>query len=480
MLPPLSAAPGVTAVAGQALTLHGRPLADVSLTIGGQTAHTDKTGRFLLTLPVSASGRHQLEIEGATASRPGRTYGFFEVGVNLAAGRTTALAYTIWMPVTDTAHAVRIGSPIAGDVVIRTPKIPGLELHLARGTIIKDRAGRVVREISITPIPVDRTPFPLPQHIDVPVYFTIQPGGAVVYSATYGRRKARLIYPNYYDVPKDVIASFWNYDPQELDWHVYGAGKVTGKQVVPDPGAGIYEFTGAMMETSNPPPGEGPAPGGGPAAGDPVDVATGLFVMDKVDLTLPDVLPITLTRTYRPKDPTSRAFGIGSTHPFAMRLWSAQNWQEADIILPDGGRVHYVRISPGTGFLNAVYEHTATPTAFYKSRIAWNGNGWDVTLRDGTVYVFGNVAPLQAIRDRFGNTITIEHHSGQSGNVTRVSSPNGRWMSFTYDVSNRITQAKDHIGRTVGYQYDASGRLWKVTDAPAASPSTRMTPRTGC
>ena len=47
----------------------------------------------------------------------------------------------------------------------------------------------------------------------------------------------------------------------------------------------------------------------------------------------------------------------------------------------------------------------------------------------------------------------------------RVTSPNGRWIAFTYDGSNRITEAKDNIGRTVGYQYDGSGRVWKVTDA---------------
>ena len=46
-----------------------------------------------------------------------------------------------------------------------------------------------------------------------------------------------------------------------------------------------------------------------------------------------------------------------------------------------------------------------------------------------------------------------------------MTSPNGRYIAFTYDGTNRITQAKDNIGRTVGYEYDGAGRLWKVTDA---------------
>jgi hypothetical protein len=75
---------------------------------------------------------------------------------------------------------VRIESPTTAEVVIATPRIPGLELHLPRGTVITGEDGQVVRDVSITPIPVDRPPFPLPTGVDVPLYFTIQPGGAYV------------------------------------------------------------------------------------------------------------------------------------------------------------------------------------------------------------------------------------------------------------------------------------------------------------
>src|SRR5262249_17985812 len=90
--------------------------------------------------------------------------------------------------------------------------------------------------------------------------------------------------------------------------------------------------------------------------------------------------------------------------------------------------------------------------------------GWNLNMKDGTVYVFGENAPLQAIRDRFGNQITIAHANGSTGNVSQVSSPNGRWIAFTYDVSNRITQVTDNMGRTVRYTYDGSGNLETVTD----------------
>src|SRR4029453_6487825 len=96
-------------------------------------------------------------------------------------------------------------------------------------------------------------------------------------------------------------------------------------------------------------------------------------------------------------------------------------------------------------------------TPFYRSVMQWNGDGWNLRLTDGTVYVFGVNAPLQAIRDRHGNQITIVHASATRGNITHVVSPNGRWIAFTYDADDRIIAARDKIGRTVRYTYDANG-----------------------
>src|SRR5262249_9598814 len=53
------------------------------------------------------------------------------------------------------------------------------------------------------------------------------------------------------------------------------------------------------------------------------------------------------------------------------------------------------------------------------------------------------------------------------GNLLRVTSPNGRWIAFTYDSAfpvNHVTQATDNIGRTVSYTYDSHGNLLTVTD----------------
>jgi RHS repeat-associated protein len=473
-LPPLQALPGITAIAGQTLTLNGKPLKDVTFSIDKRKTRSDATGRFLL--PNLAPGRHALLIDGRSASSKTQSYGVFEVGVEVLAGKTYVLPYTIWMTELDTAHAVKIPSPTNVETVITNPLLPGLELHIPANTVIRDSDGNVATQISITPVPISKPPFPLPSGIDVPIYFTIQPGAAYVQVLNKtGPQGARLIYPNTYHSPVGSRFDFWNYDADVRGWYVYGQGTVAqnGVSIVPDPGVVIYEFTGAMVAVPGIFQPNGPAPGGEIDGADPVDLGTGLFVVRKTDLVLPDVIPLAFTRTYRQGDSLSRPFGIGATHPYEEFIVGDRNpYTYIDLSLPDGGRVHYNRISSGTGWTDAVYQHTAAPTGFYGSIIAWNGNGWNLTLKNGTVYTFPDSAGLTnpakaaliGIKDRYGNQLTFTRDA-TTGNLTKITTPNNRWIALTYDTSNRITQAADNIGRTVGYTYDSGGRLSTVTDA---------------
>jgi RHS repeat-associated protein len=500
LLPALAAAPGVTALAGQVLLLNGQPAVNVTLTIGAQSTRSGADGRFLLQ--GIAAGAQTLVIDGASASQPGKTYGYFEARVTIEAGKTTALRYTTWLSQINTQHSVSIASPTAAEVVVTTPFIPGLELRIPKGTVLRDRAGRVVTQVSITPIPIDRPPFPLPTGY-VPVYFTVQPGGVHLQGVDAASAQgARLFYPNYHDEKPGAEFSFWNYDPMDKGWYVYGQGKVSaeGKQVIPDPGVAIYEFTGAMISKPSLAPPEGPPPGGCPpplpdedsvgcktkpppapcpaSDGDPVDCFTGLFLHTRTDLALRDTVPIELTRTYRPRDTQSRPFGIGTNHPYGMFLvGDTFPYTYQELILPDGGRIRFNRTSPGTSYEDAVYGSVGAPGAYAGAVLKWcspncaiSGSVWSITWKDGTQYFFPDsflnsnpaLGHVTGILDRYGNTTRLTLNA--AGLLTQVASPNGRWIELVYDTGNRITSATDNIGRVVSYTYDASGRLATVTD----------------
>ncbi|WP_163567518.1 DUF6531 domain-containing protein [Fodinicola feengrottensis] len=223
-----------------------------------------------------------------------------------------------------------------------------------------------------------------------------------------------------------------------------------------------------------PPPGSAPVPGGGTAGGDPVDLGTGLLADTQTDLTVPDVLSLAVTRNYQQSDVGIRSFGVGDSSLYDMFLYAPNGATTSQLVLPGGGRITYQRITPGgnADYQDAVFAAQPTPTQFSGSVLVWNGNGFDVRLRDGSSLVFGEDAPLQAIRDRYGNTITITRGPGGSdeqgdplanGPLSQVTSPNGRWIKFSTDRLRRITRAQDNTGRSVSYTYDTKGHLATVT-----------------
>lgn len=234
-----------------------------------------------------------------------------------------------------------------------------------------------------------------------------------------------------------------------------------------------------------PPPGTAPVPGGGATGGDPVDLGTGLLHDAQTDLTVRDVLPVTVTRTYQQSDSGLRAFGFGVSLEYDMYLYSHGDAPDLSwLVLPDGSRIRYNRTTPtGSGaaqYRSSVFAAAPTPTRFKGSIMAWNGNGFDVRMADGLTFVFGQQAPLREIRDRYGNTITITRHSGgrnsagdplDNGPIAQVTSPNGRWIRFDYDRRSRVTRAEDNSGRAVTYTYTSGGRLSTVAD-PTGSVSS--------
>ncbi|MBJ7312914.1 RHS repeat-associated core domain-containing protein [Rugamonas sp. CCM 8940] len=499
-LPPLQAPAGETALSGQVLGQNGRGLAHVRLSIGEQSAQSDATGRFLLRQ--LTPGIQVLEIDGAGARRADAQYGYYQVRVDVNARQTNVLHYTIWSSKLDPDGDLRLASPTTRETVVTSPRIPGLELRIPAGTVIRDHKGKIVTEINMTAIPTDRPPFPLP-NLAVPTYFTIQPGGATL-TSTNGQalKGARLIYPNFSGSAPGTRIDFWNYDTRGKGWYVYGQGTTSkdGRQVIPDADVVIYEFTGAMIALPSAAPPVGPPPGGcggGGAggggggggdecdadpnqppqppgcAGDPVDCATGLFLQANTDLYIADIVPLKVARSYRPRDPTSRAFGIGSNLSYDFFLvGDTSPWTYQDLVLPDGGRIHYVRTSPGTGYNDAVYLHTASNTKYYGSTLRRGAGAcyWQLSMKAGGQICFpesflsanARAAAAISIADRNGNTLTLGRAS--NGNLTRITSPGGRYIELSYDSGNRVVKASDNIGRSVDYEYDGAGRLVKVTD----------------
>jgi len=491
-----SAIEGVTTLAGQTLKLNGKPLTGVTLRIGQNSVVTDDNGEFLLThIP---SGIVMLEIDGRTADTGNKHYGRYFYQTSIDEGKINTLPQPIWMTRIDTTHAVKIPSPTTEEVVLKSPYLPRMEVRLPAGTVIRDADGKIVTEVSLTPVPVDQTPFPMP-YGEIPVYYTIQPGGATIESVSDKPQGVKVIYPNYSTQPPGAAFDIFDHDPNGRGWYVYGRVKVSadGQYIEGDKDFVLYSFQASSAASSggNPPPdgpdcegtccGAGGAGGsgsgsggdgegdGGPSGGqdgDPVSCYEGMFLQNDFDATLRDTMSIGLLRSYRNGDPNQRSFGVGAGHNYDLYLYLVNpvgyNANEIDLVLGNGGRIPFTPISTGSDYRNDTYQ-SLKPGQFYQATLKGTYySQFAITLKDGTVYTFSWYnSRLMSIQDRAGNRVGIVRDS--SGKILQASTPNGRYLRFQYGAPNCATciaGIADNIGRQTSYEYDASGRLTKATD----------------
>jgi YD repeat-containing protein len=202
-----------------------------------------------------------------------------------------------------------------------------------------------------------------------------------------------------------------------------------------------------------------------------VDLHSGRFVVRQTDLFVPDVMPLSLTRTYIVWDYHSRAFGVGGNHPYDICPTGTRNpYTYMDLNLEGDRWVHLRRISKGTGYADAVFRHEETSSEFYGAQVAWNGNGWTLDFRDGRTFLFPEAyaatngaqgAPTE-MANADGHRIQLKRNKVR--NLEELLSPGGHTITFKYDSADRIAEADDDAGHIRKYSYDRGGHLDTVSD----------------
>jgi RHS repeat-associated protein len=458
---------GSAALIGQVRQIDETPVAHVEVSIGGHKVLTDAHGVFVLQ--GLNPGRQEVFVDGGSASHDTVNYGRFLVGADVKAKTITHMPFVMYLPRVLPRDEIALPSPTTRETVLTHPDMPGLELHVPAGAVFKDRNGHVLTHIAIVPTPVDHAPFPLPDNF--PMYFTIQPGDAVVVGLTPESAKGmRVVYPNYGHAVANVVGNFWAYDAQQ-GWKMYGGGHVTGdaKHVAPDKGVSLVGAMGAGVSLSNANAGDNKKPNN-KCAGDPVDQQTGTFFHEWSDLSIKDIVPLTVRRAYNSDDSGSHVFGIGGNANFSLHLYSSDgSFTAPQLILPCGQGIVFNLVNSSAvsnPLTSNVWEHTATNSAYYGAALQFFsgtpiGEFWQLTLKDGTQYGFQSDAPsqLEWMQDRYGNQLQFNYNGGL---MDQMVSPSGRSITLNYDSSNRVSSVVDNTGRTVTYTYNASGELSEV------------------
>ena len=375
------------------------------------------------------SGEHTLEIDAPTANQPNRTYGFYEGRGMVCGPATNVLPFTIWSPVLDTAHQVTIPSPTTSETVITTPPIPGLELHLPAGTVIRDEERQVVRTISITPDPARPHAVPAAGRGDVhdvlhhPAGWrvhlharTLQGGGWSIRGS--GSHRWGSACSSSITTPRTRAGI-------PTEW-----ARCAARRSCPTRGRGSMRSPGRVSTTAT-------AAAGGAAPGRLLRQRWRSRQSDDRHLQLRDDGSGGAGRHAAGADAHVQLAGYRSEQPAAVRhrddapvrglpaFGECVRGSRSD---SPGRRPRPLRAIAESGevWQQTIFEHATSPTAFYKSRIAfWGGViaqrrlGNEADGRHGVV--FGHAAPLQAIRDRNGNEIRLTWSDGTSSGRARQS-----------------------------------------------------------
>lgn len=203
-----------------------------------------------------------------------------------------------------------------------------------------------------------------------------------------------------------------------------------------------------------------------------IDLRNGAVMSRETDLMVGGALPLALTRCYRSWDDRIRAFGYNRGMGWDMYPVGSRNpYTYVDVILCDGRSVHFERISEGTNYADALFEHRQSASPFLGARFGWTGSGWDLALPSGAHLFFPESyhakraadGALAGLTTPAGASLVMERDRWR--NLRRLSAPGGGRIELTVDALNRISQAKSSDGAWADYRYDLAGRLARVKTA---------------
>ena len=204
-----------SADAGQTVPIVGATLSFLNTGIAGVS---DVNG--VITINNAPTGDQVLDIDvsGANNAPDGSTYAGFREKFSLIANTVNQVDRPFYLPRIDASSLTTV-DPNATTMVINSGL--GIELEVPPNTA-KDEAGNnFTGELSISMVPKDLAPAPLPEDIDPGMLITIQPVGVTFDTPV------PITFPNTDNLPPGNEVDIWSLDPENGEFIVVGVGEVS-------------------------------------------------------------------------------------------------------------------------------------------------------------------------------------------------------------------------------------------------------------
>jgi YD repeat-containing protein len=470
---------GQTTLSGRVLGTDDKPIMGAHVFIGSATDTTNAAGSFLLT-GVAASppgGQSVISIDATSIiGLPTETYPFINEPAVILSGQANISSYNFYLPRIDWGNSGAVNNldTSSAPAIITNSNVPGLKMTIPQGVQLIGRNGSAITRASITPVPIDRVPAPLPAEITLvqgqppvkistPLVYTSQPGSATVANGA----KVPITYPNLGGASPGTVVPLFNFDHADVTWKKYGDGQVStdGKTIVPINGAGLsdfswhFPFTGVGADPNDPDCGN--------HVQTPVDLSTGHKLEIMTDVAFGGARGgISLTRIFtndlsNPSSTVNTRFGHGMSDNFNIRLFGNYAAGAVRVILPDqmDGRLFTFDSAQGG---TRIYKTTATISQ----------------LGDVVRWPSDNAQP--EYRTKAGTVLRFEQQPGapQNYRLTTITDRNGNVTTLTY-TGNDLTTIKDAVNRElhltyVSLQDGLGGQMRRYVDT-VTDPLNRVT-----
>jgi RHS repeat-associated protein len=462
-------AAGETTLSGRVMSTDNEPVIGATISLDGHSATTNAAGAFLLS-GINAGPNRPIMIDGRTASAPNRTYPVLAEPANIVAGQANAVPYVFYLPPIDVENEEIL---VPGQTtVITTPRVPGLQLTVPANANLRNRDNTPVTRVSITPVPIDRTPTPLPGNVATGMVYTNQPGGAI------SDVPMPMVFPNLLGANPGTQTELYAFNHDTVQWYVYGYGRVSadGRLIVPEinPATGqpygLVDFSW-YFASSNPDGNPGDDCGcPGNRTGGPVDLSTGAKIETAVDIAFGGARGgLELTRVFTSDlnsgQPTIGRFGRGSKDNYDIRLTGTFGMGGAGrLVFPEEktGRLYSYA---GTDADGALIFTLTSILSRHGDVLRQKADGtFEYRFAEGELLLFDSARRLVAMVDRNGNTSTLSY---TGSNLASVSDAVGRSITFQYNSDNLVERVTDSFGRRWLYSYTPSAiglHLATVTD----------------
>lgn len=185
---------------------------------------------------------------------------------------------------------------------------------------------------------------------------------------------------------------------------------------------------------------------------DPVNLSTGNFILNNMDMEIPGFQSFSLGRFYNSQGNFTGMLGSDWNTNFERRLIKnpARRMTGADIsVFLEDGREEYFASSDGKNFV---------PVTGTTAELSRKENGYIYQTLDGEYYHFDENGRFE----RFENA----HHVGydltyEGDRLVQVQKDSGEFFAFTYGEGGLLSSAEDHTGRTCSYVFE-NGHLSQV------------------